>query len=149
MQLKANPFKYCLKARLHNDSRYAMSANEWRVGLAFCTLYTFTYRTTWCVLPLSLAAASWCRILDKIKCSFGVFGSNKQDKINKLAAEEDNCEDHLMLPNSNNKANNSETIEKAEAEMHIEDSSLQGCHADLFLEPYENNLVIYNSNDPK
>ena len=27
---------------------YAISTGEWHVGLAFCTLYTFTYRTTWC-----------------------------------------------------------------------------------------------------
>lgn len=26
---------------------YAISTGEWHVGLAFCTLYTFTYRTTW------------------------------------------------------------------------------------------------------
>ena len=26
---------------------YAISTGEWQIGLAFCTLYTFTYRTTW------------------------------------------------------------------------------------------------------
>ena len=26
----------------------------YQVGLVFCTLYTFTYRTTWCVFPFTL-----------------------------------------------------------------------------------------------
>ena len=34
-----------------------------QVGLAFCTLYTFTYRTTWCVFPFTIVAMSWCKVL--------------------------------------------------------------------------------------
>ena len=33
---------------------YAISTGEWHVGLAFCALYTFTYRATWCVFPFTL-----------------------------------------------------------------------------------------------
>ena len=32
---------------------YAISTGEWHVGLAFCTLYTFTYRTTWCATNMA------------------------------------------------------------------------------------------------
>jgi hypothetical protein len=33
---------------------YAISTGEWHVSLAFCALYTFTYRATWCVFPFTL-----------------------------------------------------------------------------------------------
>ena len=38
---------------------YALATGEWHVGLAFCTLYTFTYRTTWLVFPFSLTSLCW------------------------------------------------------------------------------------------
>ena len=38
---------------------YAMSIGELRVGLAFCSLYTLTYRTTWCVLPATTVILCW------------------------------------------------------------------------------------------
>ncbi len=47
---------------------YAISTGEWHVGLAFCTLYTFTYRTTWCVFPFTLVALCWCKLLAQCKC---------------------------------------------------------------------------------
>lgn len=47
---------------------YAISTGEWQVGLAFCTLYTFTYRTTWCVFPFSLVAMCWVKLLAQCKC---------------------------------------------------------------------------------
>ncbi|TRY61503.1 hypothetical protein TCAL_05713 [Tigriopus californicus] len=49
---------------------YAISTGEWQVGLAFCTLYTFTYRTTWCIFPFSLVAMCWCKLLNQCKCGF-------------------------------------------------------------------------------
>ncbi len=49
---------------------YAISTGEWQVGLAFCTLYTFTYRTTWCVFPFTLVAMCWCKLLAQCKCGF-------------------------------------------------------------------------------
>ncbi len=49
---------------------YAISTGTWHVGLAFCTLYTFTYRTTWCVLPFTLFAMSWCKLLAQCRCPF-------------------------------------------------------------------------------
>ena len=48
---------------------YAISTNEWRVGLTFCTLYTFTYRTTWCVFPFTLVAMCWCKLLAQCQCA--------------------------------------------------------------------------------
>jgi hypothetical protein len=42
---------------------------NFQVGLAFCTLYTFTYRTTWCVFPFTLVAMCWCKFLAQIKCT--------------------------------------------------------------------------------
>ncbi len=47
---------------------YAISTGEWQVGLAFCTLYTFTYRTTWCVFPFTIVAMSWCKVLTQSRC---------------------------------------------------------------------------------
>lgn len=44
-----------------------------QVGLAFCTLYTFTYRTTWCVFPFTLVAMSWCKLLAQFKCTLCLF----------------------------------------------------------------------------
>ncbi|XP_023336570.1 uncharacterized protein LOC111707664 [Eurytemora carolleeae] len=41
---------------------YAFSIREWQVGLAFCTLYTLTYHTTWVVIPLSILTLSWLGI---------------------------------------------------------------------------------------
>jgi len=38
---------------------YALSTKEWHVGLAFCTLYTLTYRTTWLAFPLSMVSLCW------------------------------------------------------------------------------------------
>ena len=38
---------------------YALSTKEWHVGLAFCTLYTLTYRTTWLAFPFSLGSLCW------------------------------------------------------------------------------------------
>ena len=38
---------------------YALSTGEWHVGLAFCTLYTLTYRTTWLAFPLSMLSLCW------------------------------------------------------------------------------------------
>ena len=38
---------------------YALSTGEWHVGLAFCTLYTLAYRTTWLVFPLSVVTICW------------------------------------------------------------------------------------------
>ena len=38
---------------------YAISTGQWKVGLAFCSLYTLTYRTTWCVLPTTIVCLFW------------------------------------------------------------------------------------------
>ena len=38
---------------------YALSTGDWNVGLAFCTLYTLSYRTTWLVYPFSILALCW------------------------------------------------------------------------------------------
>ena len=38
---------------------YALSTGEWHVGLAFCTLYTLTYRTTWLAFPFSVVSLCW------------------------------------------------------------------------------------------
>ena len=39
---------------------------DFQVGLAFCTLYTFTYRTTWCVFPFTLIALCWSKLLSQV-----------------------------------------------------------------------------------
>ena len=47
---------------------YAISTGEWQVSLAFCTLYTFTYRTTWCIFPFTLIAMCWAKLLAQCRC---------------------------------------------------------------------------------
>ena len=38
---------------------YALSTGEWKVGLAFCSLYTLAFRTTWLVFPFTMVALCW------------------------------------------------------------------------------------------
>ena len=38
---------------------YSMTTGQGRVGLAFCTLYTMAYRTTWIVFPFTILALCW------------------------------------------------------------------------------------------
>ena len=38
---------------------YALSTGEWNVGLAFCSLYTLAFRTTWLVFPFTMVALCW------------------------------------------------------------------------------------------
>jgi hypothetical protein len=50
---------------------YALSPGEWHVGLAFCTLYALTYRTTWLAFPLSVVSLCWDSLnthCNKIPC---------------------------------------------------------------------------------
>ncbi len=47
---------------------YAVSTGEWHIGLTFCTLYTFIYRTTWCIFPFTLVAISWCKLAMQCRC---------------------------------------------------------------------------------
>ena len=50
---------------------YALSTGEWHLGLAFCTLYTLTYRTTWLAFPLSVVSLCWDSLnthCNKITC---------------------------------------------------------------------------------
>ena len=38
---------------------YSMTTGQGRVGLAFCTIYTMAYRTTWIVFPFTILALCW------------------------------------------------------------------------------------------
>ena len=42
---------------------------HFQVPLAFCTMYNFTYRTTWCVFPFTLIAMCWSKLLSQCRCS--------------------------------------------------------------------------------
>ena len=56
-----------------------------QVGLAFCTLYNFTYRTTWCVFPFTLIAMCWSKLLSQCRCSrCGVLCCKKRKTLAKL-----------------------------------------------------------------
>ena len=56
-----------------------------QVGLAFCTLYTFTYRTTWCVFPFTLIAMCWSKLLSQCMCGrCGVLCCKKRKTLAKL-----------------------------------------------------------------
>ena len=52
---------------IHNSTNLLLSTFK-QVGLAFCTLYTFTYRTTWCIFPFTLIAMCWCKLLAQCRC---------------------------------------------------------------------------------
>ena len=55
---------------------YALSTGEWSVGLAFCTLYTLSYRTTWLVYPFSILALCWTNITGAMVRCHGHNNSN-------------------------------------------------------------------------
>ena len=60
-------------------------ALDLQVGLAFCTIYTFIYRTTWCVFPFTLIAMCWCKLLSQCRCSrCGVLCCKKRKTLAKL-----------------------------------------------------------------
>lgn len=64
---------------------YAVTTGEAQVGLAFCTLYNFTYRTTWCVFPFTLIAMCWSKLLSQCRCSrCGVLCCKKRKTLAKL-----------------------------------------------------------------
>lgn len=64
---------------------YALSTGKNEVGLAFCTLYTFTYRTTWCVFPFTLIALCWSKLLSQCRCSrCGVLCCKKRKTLAKI-----------------------------------------------------------------
>ena len=47
---------------------YALSTGEWSVGLAFCSLYTLAYRTTWLVYPFTILALCWHAVTSLFVC---------------------------------------------------------------------------------
>ena len=59
---------------------YAISTGEWQVGLAFCTLYTFTYRTTWCVFPFTIVAMCWCKVFAQCSCAMCCSGKSNKNR---------------------------------------------------------------------
>ena len=61
---------------------YAISTGEWHVGLAFCTLYTFTYRTTWYARRVFNAdkTDNLCSFLCRFKASFKMMPRMDQDR---------------------------------------------------------------------
>jgi hypothetical protein len=36
-----------------------------KVSLVFCSLYTMTYRTTWCIFPLTVLSLSWLLLFSR------------------------------------------------------------------------------------
>ena len=57
---------------------YSISTGKDEVDLAFCTLYTFTYRTTWLVFPFSLTCLCW-NSLDTL-CVYKESGINQNSQ---------------------------------------------------------------------
>lgn len=58
-----------------------------QVGLAFCTLYTFTYRTTWCVFPFTLIAMCWAKLISQCRCTrCGILCCKKRKTLAKFSA---------------------------------------------------------------
>ena len=47
---------------------YSLTTGEGSVGLAFCSLYTLSSRTTWLVLPLTTVALCWTALAHRFPC---------------------------------------------------------------------------------
>ena len=48
---------------------YSLTTSQGKVGLAFCTLYTLAYRTTWIVFPFTILALCWSVVTNIfVKC---------------------------------------------------------------------------------
>ena len=50
---------------VHNG--YAVAAHVLQSDIAFCLLYTFSYRLTWAVLPWSIVLCCWLSLIPRIK----------------------------------------------------------------------------------
>ena len=50
---------------------YSLTTGEGSVGLAFCSLYTLSSRTTWLVLPLTTVALCWTALAHRFPCCRG------------------------------------------------------------------------------
>ena len=55
---------------------YALSTGEWSVGLAFCSLYTLSYRTTWLVYPFTILALCWHAVTSLFVCCRAQHGNS-------------------------------------------------------------------------
>ena len=50
---------------VHNA--YAVAANTTQSDIAFCILYSFSHRLTWCVLPWSVVVLCWLTALPRLR----------------------------------------------------------------------------------
>ena len=49
------------------SSSFSVASNVQESNIAFCILYTWGWRLTWAVLPLSIVAMSWLSIVPRFK----------------------------------------------------------------------------------
>ena len=47
---------------------YSLSTGNWHIRLVFCSLFTFLYNTTFCILPFTVISFCWLHILNIIYC---------------------------------------------------------------------------------
>ena len=74
-----------IKGGFKKNVSLILKAIIFQVGLAFYTLYNFTYRTTWCVFPFTLIAMCWSKLLSQCRCSrCGVLCCKKRKTLAKL-----------------------------------------------------------------
>ena len=79
---------------------YALSTGEWKVGLAFCSLYTLSYRTTWLVYPFTILALCWSSVTEMFTCCYRSqhnIASTKEGSIVKLDLDEHSFQDDTEL----------------------------------------------------
>ena len=93
---------------------YSLTTGEGKVGLAFCTLYTLAYRTTWMVYPFSILALCWNSLSNIFPCC---------NTAKHLSSDDEENEEHLMEP----ELAEFEEIQKAMAFPTIKQKSILGC----------------------
>ena len=92
---------------------YFLTTGDGKVGLAFCTLYTLAYRTTWIVFPFSILGLCWNALSNIFPCC-----NNKH-----LSFDDEEKEEHLMDP----ELVEFEEMQKAMAFPTIKQKCILGC----------------------
>ena len=83
---------------------YSLTTSQGRVGLAFCTLYTLAYRTTWIVFPFTILALCWNTVSKNFKCCQSTLGSfdieeNENNSVDpELLAEFEEIQKAMAFP---------------------------------------------------
>ena len=96
---------------------YALTTQENDVGLAFCSLYTLTFRTTWLVFPFTILALCWNSVSQICLCCLP---QQRQGSLADHEVENDTSE----LDQENEEF---EELKKAMAFPTIKQKSILGC----------------------